>query len=77
MGNPSLGTLEVSDGLVLEHCNPSFLWSDCSRYLAVLQVPRTGMFFAAHMVIVDTQMQPIEDSVRQIIEHVESSFRLR
>jgi bifunctional enzyme CysN/CysC len=27
--------------------------------------------------IVDTQMQPIEDSVRQIIEHVESSFRLR
>ena len=27
--------------------------------------------------IVDTQTQPIEDSVRQIIEHVESSFRLR
>ncbi|MFM9843881.1 MAG: adenylyl-sulfate kinase [Dongiaceae bacterium] len=27
--------------------------------------------------IVDTQIQPVEDSVRQIIEHVESSFRLR
>jgi len=27
--------------------------------------------------IVDTQAQPIEDSVRQIIAHVESSFRLR
>jgi bifunctional enzyme CysN/CysC len=27
--------------------------------------------------IVDTQVQPVADSVRQIIEHVESSFRLR
>jgi bifunctional enzyme CysN/CysC len=27
--------------------------------------------------IVDTQAQPVEDSVRQIIAHVESSFRLR
>jgi hypothetical protein len=64
MGNPSLGTLEVSDGLVLEQCNPSFLWSDCSRYLAVLQVPRTGMFFAAHVVIVDTKMRAIWRSER-------------
>ncbi len=64
MSNPTLGTLEMSDGVVLERCNPSFLWSDCSRYLAVLQVPRTGMFFAAHMVIVDTQMRTIWHSER-------------
>lgn len=64
MGNPTLGTLEISDGVVLERCNPSFLWSDCSRYLAVLQVPRTGIFFAAHMLIVDTQMRTIWRSER-------------
>lgn len=59
MGNPTLGTLELSDGLVLEHCNPSFLWSDCSRYLAVFEVPRAGFLFAGRMAIIDTQMRTI------------------
>lgn len=35
MGNPTSGTLELSTGLVIERCNPSFIWSDDSRYLAV------------------------------------------
>ena len=35
MGNPTCGTLRLSTGLELERCNPSFIWSDDSRYLAV------------------------------------------
>ncbi len=34
MGNPTSGTLRLSTGLELECCNPSFIWSDDSRYLA-------------------------------------------
>ena len=37
MGNPTMGTLVVSTGLVVERCNPSFVWSDDSRLLAVAQ----------------------------------------
>ena len=37
MGNPTTGTLETSSGLQFEHCNPSFIWSEDSRYLAVPQ----------------------------------------
>ena len=35
MGNPTRGTLTLSTGLQLADCNPSFIWSDDSRYLAV------------------------------------------
>lgn len=35
MGNPTSGMLCLSNGLHIERCNPSFLWSDDSRYLAV------------------------------------------
>ena len=35
MGNPTYGTLKLSNGLSLPKCNPSFIWSDDSRYLAV------------------------------------------
>ncbi len=37
MGNPTSGTLCLSMGLHIERCNPSFLWSEDSRYLAVPQ----------------------------------------
>lgn len=37
MGNPTSGTLCVTGGPHLERCNPSFVWSDDSRYLAVPQ----------------------------------------
>ena len=37
MGNPTTGTLEISTGLHFEHCNPSFIWSEDSQYLAVPQ----------------------------------------
>ncbi len=37
MGNPTSGILCLSMGLHIERCNPSFLWSEDSRYLAVPQ----------------------------------------
>ena len=37
MGNPTCGTLRLSTGLSLPKCNPSFIWSDDSKYLAVPQ----------------------------------------
>lgn len=37
MGNPTFGMLCVTGGPHIERCNPSFLWSDDSRYLAVPQ----------------------------------------
>ena len=37
MSAPTLGTLCVSSKLHIERCNPSFVWSDDSRFLAVPQ----------------------------------------
>ena len=37
MGNPTIGTLVLSNGLEVEKCNPSFIWSDDSSFLAVAQ----------------------------------------
>lgn len=37
MSNPTSGTLQLSDGLQIDRCNPSFIWSDDSRFLAVPQ----------------------------------------
>jgi hypothetical protein len=37
MGNPTIGTMTTSTGLQVEHCNPSFVWSDDSIYIAVSQ----------------------------------------
>jgi hypothetical protein len=54
MGNPTCGTLRLSSGLQLERCNPSFLWSDDSRYLAVPQYfDRFGLLRRQRMVILD------------------------
>jgi hypothetical protein len=54
MGNPTLGTLCVSDGLHVDRCNPSFVWSDDSRFLAV---PKYflwfGIFTRQRIVVVD------------------------
>lgn len=37
MSNPTIGELQLSNGLRLANCNPAFLWSDDSRFLAVPQ----------------------------------------
>lgn len=42
-GAPTYGTLKLSNGLTFEGCNPSAVWSDDSKFLAVPQwrvVPR-------------------------------------
>jgi hypothetical protein len=54
MGNPTIGTLEVSDGLRLKHCNPAILWSSDSRYLAVPQYRLiAGLQLRQRLVVVD------------------------
>ncbi len=37
MGNPTVGRLKCSNELQIENCNPSFIWSDDSKYIAVPQ----------------------------------------
>jgi hypothetical protein len=55
MGNPTFGTLRLSVGLELERCNPSFIWSEDSRYLAVPRyIYRLGLFRRQRMIIIDT-----------------------
>jgi hypothetical protein len=40
-GAPTLGTLVLSNGLTFEGCNPSAVWSDDSKFLAVPQWGRS------------------------------------
>jgi hypothetical protein len=55
MGNPTVGTLRISDGLELANCNPAFIWSDDSRYLAVPQwCRRFGLFRRQRLAVIDT-----------------------
>jgi hypothetical protein len=50
MGNPTSGMLCVTGGPHIERCNPSFVWSDDSRYLAVPQY--FGFFGRQRLLIV-------------------------
>lgn len=50
MSNPTSGTLCVTGGPHIEDCNPSFIWSDDSRYLAVPQFH--GLFGRQRILIV-------------------------
>ena len=52
MGNPTLGTLCVSQGLHIPDCNPSFVWSDDSQFLAVPQFFRSFGFFNRQRLLV-------------------------
>ena len=56
MGNPTCGTLTTRSGLEMKQCNPSFMWSDDSRYLAIPEYfSRFGLFRRQRMVVVDTK----------------------
>jgi hypothetical protein len=56
MGNPTIGTLEISNGMSLSGCNPSFIWSDDSRYLVVPRYFQWGLLFRKQRVcIVDVK----------------------
>lgn len=65
MGGPTLGRLRTSDGLVLERCSPSFVWSDCSRYLAVAQSDSfVGIVFAMRVVVIGCERRVVWRSKR-------------
>ena len=65
MGNPMVGDLLLSDGLVLEYCSPSFVWSDDSRYLAVPQMGSSpGLFFSVRLLVIDTRDRVVFKSGR-------------
>ncbi len=65
MGNPTIGTLTLSNGFELERCNPSFIWSDDSRYLVVPQYfRRFGLFRRQHLIIIDVVNQQAYQSRR-------------
>jgi hypothetical protein len=49
MGNPTSGMLCITGGPHMERCNPSFVWSDDSCYLAVPQYYR---FFGRQRLLV-------------------------
>lgn len=54
MGNPTIGTLKLSNGFVMDRCNPSFIWSDDSRYLVVPRYfRRFGLFRRQRLVLID------------------------
>jgi len=65
MGNPTVGTLHLSNGFELTNCNPSFIWSDDSRYLVVPRYfHRFKLFLRQHLVIIDTIDATIFESHR-------------
>ena len=54
MSDPTSGILCISNGLKIERCNPSMVWSDDSKYLAVPQwFNRLGMFRGQHLLVID------------------------
>jgi hypothetical protein len=54
MSNPTSGTLTLSTGLRLDRCNPSFVWSDDSRYLAVPRYfQRLGLLRRQRLAVID------------------------
>jgi hypothetical protein len=52
MSNPTMGTLTISCGISLPQCNPSFIWSDDSRYLAVPHYFNWGFLFRKQRVVI-------------------------
>jgi len=60
MSNPTVGTLRTSDGLELLNCNPAFIWSDDSRFLAVPRWHRRfGLFLRQRLAIVDVASRAV------------------
>lgn len=57
MSNPTSGTLCVTGGPHVENCNPSFIWSDDSRYLVVPQFH--GVFKRQRILIVAFELKRI------------------
>lgn len=52
MGGPTSGELRLSNGILVESCNPSIAWSDDSRYLAV---PRWTVDRSQRLLVIDVR----------------------
>jgi len=60
MSNPTVGTLEFSTGLELKRCNPAFIWSEDSRYVAAPQwVRRFGLFLRQRLLVIDVRASAV------------------
>ena len=57
MSSPTSGTLCVTGAPHVEGCNPSFIWSDDSRYLAVPQF--NGFFGRQRLLVVAFELKTI------------------
>tara|TARA_B100001971_G_scaffold203052_1_gene217492 strand:- start:1874 stop:2284 length:411 start_codon:yes stop_codon:yes gene_type:complete len=52
MGGPTRGPLIISNGMRIEDCNPSIMWSDDSRFIAVPQWTETR---SQKLVVIDVK----------------------
>ncbi len=60
MSNPTSGLLELSSGMSIPNCNPSFVWSDNSRYLAVPEWANAwGLFQGMQLLIVEPNSREV------------------
>lgn len=58
MSNPTRGTLHLSNGMVIDDCNPAFLFSEDSRYLAVPHWHLAGgLFRRQRLLVVDLALR--------------------
>jgi len=62
MGNPTIGILKLSNGFELDRCNPSFIWSDDSRYLVVPRYFNRFGFFRRQRVVLIVTRAPHSDA---------------
>ncbi|MDA3916912.1 MAG: hypothetical protein PF690_08065 [Deltaproteobacteria bacterium] len=75
MGNPTIGTLELSNGFKLDRCNPSFIWSDDSRYLVIPQYfSRFGLFRRQHLILIDVVDGCVKESKKTACYFQPESF---
>lgn len=58
MGAPTRGTLIISNGIEIENCNPSIVWSEDSRFVAVPQwTPSRGQ----RLIVIDVEKKQIHE----------------
>ena len=55
-GGPTHGTLVLSNGLTIEGCNPSAVWSDDSKFLAV---PKWVKVLGQRLLVISMEQQSV------------------
>ncbi len=56
MGAPTWGDLKISNGMKIEGCNPSIVWSEDSRFLAV---PKWTRDKNQRLIVIDVEREKI------------------